>query len=332
MECRSNESLAHLRVAVVGYGSIGRRHCDNLAELGVGRRLLVRRNGDVNPALTPPDDAEVARCAREAIDAGIDLAIVCTPTSSHTSTARQYLAAGIPLLIEKPLSHCLADAEHFTHETRAAGTAVGMAYSMRYHPAYVLARDYVRQNRLGRIERARLWFESYLPDWHPWEDYRQSYAARADLGGGVLPTLDHEIDLANWCFGPPEKTCGASRRSGALEIDVDDAAEIRLNYATHDVEISLSFGRRERRRGFEFAGSEGRLTFSFERQRLEFWPAKGSLPEVLWERPDFDVNAIYVAMLRDALDAIVDGREPPVPLSAGLDALRVVDAVRRGGS
>lgn len=305
---------------------MGRRHADNLAALGVGKIVVVRRSGQVNRAFTPHDGATVARSVRESIDAGVDSAIVCNPTSLHTCTAHEFVAAGIPVLIEKPLSQSLDDAQRFAND--AAGRAAGMAYCMRYHPAYALARDFVRQDGLGTLEHAQLWFESYLPDWHPWEDYRQSYAARAELGGGVLPTLDHEIDFANWCFGLPRRCSGKSWRSGNLEIEVDDSASLTLEYPTHVAEISLSYCQRERRRGFEFIGRQGRLRFSFEAQRLEFFTQGDRARELLWHQPDFDINATYLAMLEDALLAIAAKRSLPIPLMDGVDALHLVHEVR----
>jgi predicted dehydrogenase len=321
LQRRASEAVANLCVAVVGYGSIGRRHCENLAKLGVHRRFVVRRRESPNPAFLPPEDVIVVHSIRESIASGIDLAVVCNPTSLHVATAREFVAAGIPVLIEKPLAAHFSEADLFVREVNDSGARAGMLYCMRYHPAYALARNYVSQGRLGRIVRAKVWFESYLPDWHPWEDYRESYAARSELGGGVLPTLDHEIDFINWCFGPLAECSGMTTRSGKLDIDVNDTAQLTMHYADHEVEVQLSFAQPARRRGFEFVGCEGTLRFSFEEQRLEL--ADGANATLLCHEPDFDLDLMYLALLRGALEAIAEGRPMPIPLDAGLDALRV---------
>lgn len=320
--------LQDLCVAVVGYGSIGRRHSDNLAKLGVSRRLVVRRQGTVNPTFTPPDDVQVMYSVQESIQAGIDLALICNPTALHIATAQEFFRAGVPILIEKPLAASLSQAERFVDDVEQSGVSAGMAYCLHYHPAYVMAREYVQQGKLGVIERAGAWFESYLPDWHPWEDYRQSYAARAELGGGVLPTLDHEIDFVLWCFGPPQSSSVQSWRSGTLDAGVDDSAKITMNYPAHVVDIDLSFCQRERRRGFEFVGNKATLSFSFEQQRLQIVDRETANKQTLWHEPEYDVNDMYLATLRDALNAIAAGRPLPVPLRAGLDALRVATVER----
>lgn len=328
----------NISVAVVGYGSIGRRHCDNLARLGVGRRVIVRRSSGANPAFAPPDDALVVHSVRDSIAAGVDLAIVCNPTSMHVAVARQYLAAGVAVLIEKPLAAEVAEAERFFFSSFAARKNelsrserrqnVGMAYCLRYHPAYALAHEYIQRQALGQLQHAHARFESYLPDWHPWEDYRRSYAARHDLGGGVLPTLDHEIDFVHWCLGSPKSVTGVVSRSGLLDADVNDTARLVLQYEGHAAEIVLSIAERERRRDFEFVGNKASLVFSFERQHLRLVDHQRQSEKTLWHQPDYDVNRMYLALLDDALKALEAGEPLPIPVSAGLDALRIAMGAR----
>jgi predicted dehydrogenase len=195
--------LGQLRGAIVGFGSIGRRHGENLAKLGVTDLVVVRRTEGANPAFSPPPGARVVGSHAEAIAAGLDFALICNPTRFHVDAARHYLSAGVPVLVEKPLSDRADDAGRLVDKARRSGVVACMAYCMRYHPAYAAAREALGTGRIGRVLYAKAWFEGYLPAWHPWEDYRQSYAARKDLGGGALRTLDHEVDFLNWCLGEP---------------------------------------------------------------------------------------------------------------------------------
>lgn len=159
-----SKPLTDLRVAIVGYGSIGRRHCDNLARLGVTRRVVVRRAEAVNAAFTPSPDVAVVHSCEAAIADGLDLAIICNPTAHHAATASQFILAGVPVLIEKPLAHRLVDAERLLAEVRRSGVVSGLAYSLRYHPAYALTRQCVQSGRLGRVLYVKAWFETFLPD------------------------------------------------------------------------------------------------------------------------------------------------------------------------
>ncbi len=72
------------------------------------------------------------------------------------------------------------------------------------HPGLQKIEEWINQDKLGKIYSVQVDLGEYLPDWHPWEDYRQSYAARADQGGGVVLTLIHELDYLHWLFGKPK--------------------------------------------------------------------------------------------------------------------------------
>ena len=269
----------------------------------------------------------------EAIAAGIDFAVICNPSRFHADTARSYVAAGVPVLVEKPISDRCEDAGQLLEESRGRGTPGCMAYCMRYHPAYSAARQALLAGAIGRLLYAKAWFESYLPLWHPWEDYSQSYAVRKDLGGGALRTLDHEIDFLNWCLGIPETVTGCSRRSGALRGDADDSATVLLGYPSGAMAtINLSLCRRDRSRGFEFVGEEGTLRYRWEEERLLAVAADGNA-SVLVDHRGYDVNQMYVDLLADFLGIVAGGQSNvAADLQAGIDAIHVCCRVESNGS
>ena len=319
----------NLTAAVIGFGSIGRRHVENLRTLGIRRLILVRRIIDANPAFDVPADATVVHNAAAALEMGAELAIVCTPTRHHPESATPFLRAGVPVLIEKPIAAELGDARRLQALAIKHETPCGMAYCMRYHPAYALARDAILQDRIGRVLYAKSWFESWLPAWHPWEDYRASYAARRELGGGVLPTLDHEIDFLSWCLGQAHTVTGVSQRSGALAMDVDDAASLMLEFAGGAMaSCQLSLCRQDRQRGFEFVGNKASLCYSLESNQLQLCGSDASGVEVLWDGQAYDANDMYHELLADFLSAVVSGGAPPVPLEAGVGALEICQQVQ----
>ncbi len=319
----ASRNPADLRVAIVGYGSIGRRHYENLGRLGVQQRMLVRTTPRRAGSFPDPPDAAIYPDLAHLTAAKPDLAIVANPTALHVATAQAILASGVPVLVEKPLAHDLAQAAALLDDAVARQAAAGMAYPLRYHPAYRLARDYVLQRRLGRILYAKAWFESYLPDWHPWEDYRASYAARRELGGGAAFTLDHELDFLNWCLGDATQGQGW-RETAGLDIDCDDLAMLLLRYPGGiTAQVSLAMCRRDRTRGFELVGSEATLRYHEPARRLELL-LPGGQAQVVWDGADYETNTMYLDMLADVLAALCrpGPRCLPIPLAAGLAALR----------
>ena len=73
--------------------------------------------------------------------------------------------------------------------------------NLRFLPSLQRLKDLIAQGVIGRIVRASFEAGQWLPDWRPRQDYRKSYSADPDSGGGVLFDLIHEIDAAYWILG-----------------------------------------------------------------------------------------------------------------------------------
>ena len=219
-----------MRLLIAGTGSIGRRHLRNLLALGE-RDIAFLRTGR---GTLPPDDLEEFPAFTDMESAlawrpqGV---VVANPTACHVAVATAAARAGCSLLVEKPVSHdgdglaALADA------LASGGGRLLMGYQLRFHPTLRRLVDLLTEGAIGRPFFARAEWGEYLPDWHPWEDYRQGYAARADLGGGVVRTLCHPFDYLRWALGDaPRLTWAHTGRSGLLEIDVEDWAEAGFSW------------------------------------------------------------------------------------------------------
>ena len=179
--------LSTLHGVIIGLGSIGNRHLNNLVEMGVGNLSVVRRKASTNKQFSPPANVTIYHSLADALANSPDFAIICNPSHLHAPTAIECLNAGAHVLIEKPLGNTIGPDEQTLIELSAkSDRVVAMAYCMRSHPAYSKAKELINSDTIGRCLYAKAWFEGYLPDWHPWEDYKQSYAALPEQGGGVL--------------------------------------------------------------------------------------------------------------------------------------------------
>lgn len=187
------------KILICGVGSIGQRHLDNLALLGYEDILLYRvRNAPLkNSGRTYP----TYNVLEEALGQGPSVALICNPTHLHVPTALRCAAAGCHLFIEKPLSHILDGIDELRQTLKSTGKHTMVGYMMRFHPCLLKAKDWMETGRIGRPVYARTQWGEYLPDWHPHEDYRASYAAQRSMGGGPALTLSHELDLLLWLFG-----------------------------------------------------------------------------------------------------------------------------------
>ena len=186
-----------MKFLIVGYGSIGRRHMRNLLALGEKDILLFR----TRQSTLAEDELQgfvVETDLSKALAHRPDAVIIGNPTANHIEAALPAAKQGCHILIEKPVSHRLEDALEFKQVVEQSGTRVLVGFQFRFHPGLLKIKEILASGEVGRPIDVRAHWGEYLPDWHPWEDYRKSYSARADLGGGAALTLSHPLDFLRW--------------------------------------------------------------------------------------------------------------------------------------
>src|SRR5262249_14827724 len=141
-------------------------------------------------------------------------------------TACTALQAGAHVLVEKPLGNALDGVVELVELARRSRRLLGVGYHLRFHPGVARLKALVEAGAIGRVVSAPAECGEYLPDWHPWEDYRAGYAARRTLGGGAVLTFSHELDALCWLLGAPRAVTAIAAHASALEVDVEDVAEV----------------------------------------------------------------------------------------------------------
>jgi predicted dehydrogenase len=254
--------MSRPRLLLVSLGAIGRRHLRNARTLSTQAEIAVlRRPQSVGTA--PPDAADhLFTDIEEAAAFAPDLAIVSCPATERPAVAARLFDAGAHLFLEKPVAASSDALEPLT--TRAAaepGRVVRIGYDLRFTPILAAARHLIAEGSLGEVRLARAEVGQYLPDWRPQDDYRVAFSARADLGGGAILELSHEIDLVLWLFGAPNGVTAVADRVGDLEIDVEDCATLALDYVVprRSVIVQMDFLQRAPRRRLLAIGSEATL-------------------------------------------------------------------------
>lgn len=229
---------AEHRVLVVGFGSIGRRHADLLA--------ATKANVGVVSGQATDGPYPVWRTLDEALNAHRPTAVViANVTSNHLATLGALAKAGFTgrVLVEKPLFARTDPLPSHRFERLAVG------YNLRFHPLIAKVRETIAgKTILSVIVRCG----QYLPAWRPGTDYRQSYSASIESGGGVLRDLSHELDYLLHLFGPWARLSAAGGKRGPLEIASDDMwsvicelssgalASINLDYWNRPVQRTIA--------------------------------------------------------------------------------------------
>ena len=182
---------------IIGGGSIGKRHVRNLLELGEKNICIV----EVNPQRAEEVAREFSVKTFSSLDEAFatekfDCVFVCSPTIYHLEQVKKCVEYGADIFIEKPVSHNLEGVEGLQKIIQEKKLITLVGSNWKFYPLFQKMKEILESGRLGKVLSARCEFGQYLPDWHPWEDYRKGYSANKKLGGGVL--LDsHEFDLGH---------------------------------------------------------------------------------------------------------------------------------------
>jgi predicted dehydrogenase len=312
---------------IVGAGSIGRRHLANLKKLGLNKLAAC----DPHPERLEYVAVEFHAECFPTIEAGLekfraDAVLVCSPPVLHVVQAIRALRAGAHVFIEKPLSDRMDGVEALREETAKRGATVQVGYNLRFHPAIQKLKELVDECAVGKILWAHVEAGSYLPDWRPWQDYRKSYTARRELGGGILLDGSHEIDYVTWLFGAPQEVACMAGQVSQLEVNVEDCATVLLRFSDGTrADVHLDFIQRSYSRYCSLIGPEGKVQWDLLGNSVQI-VRPGKEAEIT--KFDFEINAGYVAELSHFIECARTGARPRFTLEDAILTLRIALAAR----
>lgn len=317
------------KILIIGGGSIGKRHAKNLLSLGEKDITIV----EVNPERAAAVEKELSLSTVPSLEAELDkkpdIAFVCSPSIYHLEQAVQCAEAGCDLFVEKPLSHTTNGLKKLTKLVKLKNLVTMVGSNWKFYPLFQKMKEFLDAGAIGKILSARCQFGFYLPDWHPWEDYRKGYSANKNLGGGIL--LDsHEFDYLPWFVGGnvTQLACIAEKVSD-LEIDVEDTAEVVLQF-DNGVEASmhLDYIQRFYQRNFEFFGTEGTMIWDTNWKKFVLRGKTQGEKEFPLEE-GYDLNTMYVEEVKHFLECVEGRKETITPFSHGVRVVELITAAKR---
>jgi len=234
--------MEKIKVLFVGVGSIARRHIRNLQfitekrELSLAVDVFRHRAGSSTVEGVREEYHDVSEVPDD-----YDAIFITNPTELHLVSLRQFYEKGKHFFIEKPVVS-LPQIEEAKLFPLRNGSIHYVACPLRYNAVI----QYVKKNISPKeVISVRSISSSYLPDWRPAQDYRETYSAHKDMGGGVSIDLIHEWDYLTYLFGWPRQVRHMKGKKSALEIDSDDYAVYIAEYSDKIAELHLDyFGRK----------------------------------------------------------------------------------------
>ena len=333
-----------MRVLMVGLGGIGQRHVRNLRSLmGSEVEIMAYRVRRDSRVLT--DQLRIEEGSRleekysirvhadldEALGLRPDAVFVCNPSSLHVPIALRAAQAGCHLFVEKPLSHNWEQVEELIGLVEGRHIRAVVGYQMRFHPCLQRLCSLLQERRVGQILAVRAEVGEYLPDWHSYEDYRQMYASKRELGGGVILSQIHEFDYVYWLWGLPKRVFALGGHLSSLEIDVEDSVDTLMEclVAGHPVPVSLhqDYVQRPSSRTCVVVGDAGKILVDLRALTVDVFDESGNHVEAV-SYEGFQRNQMFLDELRHFLECLQGKQTPLVTMRDGAQSLRMALAAK----
>lgn len=234
----------HYKIAFCGLGSIGQRHLKNTVKYLQDNYCTFQIDA-IRSHLGAEPNAELQGCLtaqysyQEDIPRDYDIIFITNPTALHAESILKYKDCTKSMFIEKPVT----DNINFNLAALQDDLICYVACPLRYTQVLQFIKKHVACEQAYSV---RAICSTYLPDWHPAQDYRNSYSTHKDMGGGVAIDLIHEWDYLIWLFGMPDMVKCIQRHISALEVDCEDVAVYIGSSDSKVYELHLDyFGRQE---------------------------------------------------------------------------------------
>ena len=316
---------------ICGLGSIGYRHLKILRKIGnfgiwaysTGKSTIEQQRRNE----TPPD--RVFDNLETALEAGPDAALITNPTFLHLDVANPIAKKQIPLFIDKPLDSDLSKVDTFHQIVKTNQVPVLVGFNLMFHPAILKISELLEEQSIGDVIAASAHWGEYLPEWHPWENYKSAYAARSDMGGGVVLTMCHELNYLTYLFGKVDRCMAMEFRKRKLNITAEEGVNILMEHESgvHS-NVHLNFIQKPDRRTLEVIGEKGSLYWEPDKNEIIFDDGKNKQIYTFennrmgtpYEQSFYNQMEHFVAMAQKKV-------KPKVPLTKGIEDLELCRAI-----
>ncbi|WP_026952143.1 Gfo/Idh/MocA family protein [Algoriphagus mannitolivorans] len=312
------------KVLVIGIGSIGARHVNNLLNLGYGNITLVTRRKDFSkdwPELTVFESLESALAQGE-----FTHAVISSPTSRHITDLNLVLKAGIKyVFLEKPLSHSWENVDEVIQQI-SPEHKISLGFDLRFDPGLMKVQELIRSGVIGPVFSAVAFVGQYLPDWRPHEDYRLGSSAKISAGGGVLLDLVHEFDYLHWLLGKAKMIGAFYQNSHSLEIETEDLADVLIKFESGaQATVHLDYLQKKLVRYCHLTGAGGIIRWDLAQRMVCITKINGE--EKTWDFSQHERNDRFVKIIKAFIENTQE--ENLASLPDGLSSLKMVLAAKK---
>ncbi|MFA6357070.1 MAG: Gfo/Idh/MocA family oxidoreductase [Candidatus Omnitrophota bacterium] len=312
-----------MKILLVGCGSIGRRHLENLNQLSEVSQIFVYSK--VKHCLDCLEDKHKVSMVKSLNAIQPDVAIIANETNRHINTAVILAKKGIHLFVEKPLAHNLSGKlELLKKIIKLKKIKLGVGYNLRFLGAFEFIKTKLSQGAIGKIYFAKIEVGQYLPFWRSKCDYSISYSASKKRGGGVALDLSHEIDYMRFLFGDPNSCKVAKAKVSSLKIDSEDVFEGIYVYDNFICNVHMDYLQKNKKRVIRIEGEKGELICDLINKKIVI-DVLGK-KTIVSDKKLFDLDKTYKDEIFSFIKSVKFNRKPAVTFEDGVKVLKLIEA------
>lgn len=300
-----------MNVLIIGFGSIGKRHYSILTTFKYIKEIVIvtKQKLDIKTYSLIDDIKNIEN---------FDYFIIANETSSHYETLVKLLekVKNKKILVEKPLF----EKEYLISDLK--DNDIYIAYNMRFHPVIKEVKNLIA---IQKIIYVNVQVGQYLPDWRPNIDYRNSYSASKEKGGGVLLDLSHELDYIEWLLGKIILKSTINRKISSLEITSDDLST-SIGYANSTViNVTMDYLNKDFIRKIMLYSNEMTIRINLVKNNIKLNYNDGRKEKIKFG--NVDRNESFTQMHKSILE--YEGKDV-CSFQEGVNMLKLIGGVRNG--
>jgi predicted dehydrogenase len=309
------------KILIIGFGSIGKRHANNILRITNSQLIIFSKRKNINSKdffnySKNKNRIQVISNFDKCLEENPSIAFVTNETNIHVDFALKLAKKNIDLFIEKPLSNSMKNLSKLKSIVRKNKIIVMVGCNFRFYPPIHKIKELVDKRLVGKIISVQSENGSYLPNWHPNEDYSKGYAARSDLGGGVTLTQIHELDYLTWIFGTVKSFYSVVGKFSQLQVTADDTCVCILQLRNNIIiELHLDYFSKPYYKRIKIRGTTGTIYWNSDENRVKLYDNKSCRWKLIKVNNNYKltgkmVNQMYVDELRYFLQCIVTRNQP----------------------